>query len=356
MEKIYIDAVLEKNLGDDLFIKILCDRYKDKYTFVSQTNIKYKKKYLPVNLKLYNGLYVKLINGFGSKILNIRKLFGKILKRKCNYMIGIGGSIFAEWGSINEIRKHFDIYDTKKDYYIIGCNFGPYRTDDFYLFIKNNVIKNAKDVCFRDIYSYNKFSDLKNTRHAADIVFGLDISRMKKQTPKRAVISVIDCNFRFNKEISSNYKNTIIQLVEELRNKGYEVNLMSFCKEENDEKAILSILKKIKNKEQITTYFYDGNIEGALDNINNSSIVIGSRFHANILGILLGKKVIPLAYSDKTINVLKDMDFKDTIFDIRDIEEFNMKNININEDIQFYDISDLMKDSINHFKEIDKIK
>ena len=41
-----------------------------------------------------------------------------------------------------------------KNYFILGCNFGPYNTKDFFD-IHKNIVVNAKDVCFRDIKSYN---------------------------------------------------------------------------------------------------------------------------------------------------------------------------------------------------------
>lgn len=48
-----------------------------------------------------------------------------------------------------------------------------YISKDF-LNIHSDVIKNAKDVCFRDKKSYELFSNLKNTRCCGDIVFSMD--------------------------------------------------------------------------------------------------------------------------------------------------------------------------------------
>ena len=54
--------------------------------------------------------------------------------------------------------------------------------------------------------------------------------------------------------------------------------------------------------ENIDLRLVDYDIEEALNIMGDCQIVIGTRFHANILGLLLGKTVIPIAYSDKTIN------------------------------------------------------
>lgn len=353
IKKVYIEAVLEKNLGDDLFLNILCERYKNNAIFYTQTNTKYNKKYLPPNLKMCSGIVVHLINGVCTRIFKKRKITGRFLKNKSDVMISIGGSIFAEWGNEYEIAKHFEIYDKKTPYYIIGCNFGPYKTKNFYDFIKTNVLKNAQDVCFRDYYSFECFKDLKNVRLAPDIIFTLKNITPISPLKKRIVFSIIDCDFRFSPEIANNYKETMKKLIIDYINQGFEVNLMSFCKEEKDEKAIKEIIDRIQNKSNITTYFYDGNVNEALQNINNSDIIVASRFHANILGLKLEKKLISIAYSDKTINALKDIKYQGEIFDIRDVKKFNYENIKNKEYEAKIDFEKISKEAEKHFYKID---
>ena len=47
-------------------------------------------------------------------------------------------------------------------------------------------------------------------------------------------------------------------------------------------------------------------------------MIVASRFHANILGLITGTLILPLVYSSKTENVLKDIDFNGKILDIKD--------------------------------------
>ena len=70
---------------------------------------------------------------------------------------------------------------------------------------------------------------------------------------------------------------------------------MSFCKNEGDEQAIEEIISKCdkETKQHISKYYYKGNIKEALEELANSQIIVGGRFHANILGMLLKKAVIP---------------------------------------------------------------
>ena len=133
---------------------------------------------------------------------------------------------------------------------------------------------------------------------------------------------------------------------------------MSFCKYEGDEQAIDDILNSIGEnniKNNINKYKYSGNIDEALFVINSSKIVVGSRFHANIIGLTLGKKILPIAYSDKLINALNDMGYNGEIFDIRNnkktnIEKYIESNLNCKNSI-----SNLRKQSTNQFKLLDKL-
>lgn len=355
MIKIYIDAVLEKNLGDDLFVFILINRYRN-CMFYSQTRFDYSD--YKENLKIYSGKYINYINKIMSAIFKQGKFCGKILKNKCNYMVGIGGSIFMEWGNIKKIKRHFSIYSKEKKYFILGANFGPYKTNEFKYFIKESVLKYAQDVCFREEHSYELFKDLPNVRYASDIVFTLDTSNIKITDNKKVVISVIDCDKKINSKYTELYENKIIELIKLFYTKGYEITLMSYCKSEGDEFAIERIISKLddeKIRKDINKYFYDGNIEEALNVMGDCQIVIGTRFHANILGLVMNKTIIPIAYSDKTLNVLKDMNFKGKVFDIRDMDNFKVNELT-DDDLKYkLDVSYQKKDAQRQFEKLDKI-
>lgn len=178
-----------------------------------------------------------------------------------------------------------------KEYYVLGSNFGPYNNKEYYNYYKN-VFEKANDVCFSDKNSYEKFKDLKNVRWAPDIVFTLDTSNISIKNNKKVVISIIDCSRKNNCEYKDSYEKKIIEISEYFIRKGYEVIMMSFCKFEGDELAIESIYSKCNDdlEQKLKKYYYRGNIEEALNVMANCQIIVGTRFHANILGLLLGKK------------------------------------------------------------------
>ena len=132
---------------------------------------------------------------------------------------------------------------------------------------------------------------------------------------------------------------------------------MSFCKNENDEAAIESIFSRLNdnNKKNITKYFYRGDIHEALNILADCQIVVGSRFHANILGLLFNKTIIPIAYSEKTINVLDDIGFKGIKIKISELEKFDIACLTDEQLNYKCDISFQVKDSQRQFEILDKI-
>lgn len=348
MKNIYLKAYVNCNLGDDLFIYMITKRYsKCKFNLI--TNKKYNINYNGnLSIKHYNFVN-RVINKIIKVITNSNNSLENYLMQKSDLTVLIGGSMFIEGNNYNS--KYF--IGGGKPYYILGSNFGPYRTKEYYNKFYD-IFKNAEDVSFREKYSYDLFSDLKNVHFTSDLVFSLDVKNIKIENNKRVVFSIIG-EGKINSQYNEQYEKFIIDTIKFFKDKGYEILLMSFCKNEGDEEKINKIINKFDDKDNISKYFYSGNFKEALDLIGTSEIIIGTRFHANILGLVMNKAVIPIAYSDKTINTLKDINFKGKFFDIRKLENFDsscLESIDLN---YRCDISLQRKEAELHFKELDKV-
>ncbi|MCI8309563.1 MAG: polysaccharide pyruvyl transferase family protein [Clostridia bacterium] len=354
MEKIWVKGFFQKNLGDDIFLKILTERYRN-VMFESFSNYDYKILTENIkNLKFYNkysffNISRKLFEYLG-KNLKTEKIYNKYDK-----IVIIGGSLFIENENTN-LKFHEEVYNFRKPYYILGSNFGPYKTKEYIDIHKNKIFKNAEDVCFRESYSFKLFKELNNVRKASDIVFSLDTTNIKNTNNKKVIISVINCS-KDGKYIieQEKYNKKIIELIKYFEEKGYEVTLISFSKPQGDEKVIEDILQCCSSNMKIDKYFYRGNIDEALNVLADSQIIVGTRLHANILGLILNKTIIPIVYSDKTLNILSDIKFKGKIFDIRDEKSFVINTINDEQLNYKLDVSFQIKDAEKHFQVLDKV-
>lgn len=337
--KVYVDTYLERNLGDDIFLDILIKRYPNhKFYAISRK----EKEYNSSNLKVFTNEYIYI----GLKKLQLEKYLANLFQ----LVVTIGGSMYME---SNNSTRDFSLGKNKR--YVLGVNFGPYQTQKYYNNI-HNMLSNIEDVCFREKYSYNLFKDLPNARCASDIVFCMPTDNINITNRKRVIISVISCSYKLDDNYTKAYEEKMKELIKFFLDKNYEVCLMSFCEKEGDKEAIKSIIEKCDEsvKDKIQYYYYNGNIKEALNVIGDSQIVVGARFHANVIGLILGKTIIPVLYSDKTKNVLDDMNIKPKIIDIRNIEEFNVNSINDEDLNKHFDISFQKIDAQRHFEKLDK--
>lgn len=354
MKKIMIYAYTKDNLGDDLFIKVLCDRYPD-IKFILQTD--QKNKFDDVkNLKCYKTEFIsiKIIN----KVLRIIKLDRiqipnikeHLLLKKVDASVYIGGSIFMEsenWkNQISLLNKRID---KSKKFYIMGCNFGPYSSEKFYEEYRC-LLKKCKDICFRDEYSYNLFRDMNNVRKSDDIVFTMK-NFEKNDNASKVTVSVIDLKGRKTLENYNNdYIDKMAELCKYMVDRGEEVNLISFCKAEGDERAIENILNRLDISYlcKINKIYYSGNIKDTLKILENSKCVISTRFHSMILGFILGVPTFPIIYSEKMKNVLDDIGFKGKFINIEDIKTLNIDNTYNN---MYYNSIDVQKQKLKAEKQ-----
>lgn len=336
---IFLKAYTAINLGDDLFIREICNRYK-KHLF----HLVAKKQYIDIFKNIPNIIVHECNIKSDEHQLSLE------INSKCDIFVYIGGSIFIEPETNFEQRLDslVELIQCNKNFYIIGANFGPYKTKEYYEYIKNKVIANSKGVCFRDKYSYTLFKDMDNVYYAPDVIFGLKI---KPELPKKEIgISVIHHLDR--KNLKQNYSKYLIkmqEIVEYFQLNQYTVNLFSFCNYEKDLEAI----QKYLDFPDVNIIEYNGNIDTYLAKLNEQEYIIATRFHATILGLTLNKKVLPICYSEKTVNAIKDLNANLVYYTFEDIDKLDVKDIiNIKNN---YNLNKQKKQSKKQFQFLDKI-
>lgn len=355
MKKVLLRLYLKENLGDDLFGYIILNRYKNNFYIYNQSNYTPFQKF--DNVFFCSNKIELLYNKLMQKLFNIIDYRETKVKKKYDLLLYAGGSIFIEHNNIKYWQQNVKQYKRNYvSYVIIGCNVGPYEDSVFPKLLYNNVFSCADDVCFRDKKSYSLYKGKKNIRYAEDIVFSLDSNKVRSNLKNTIVISIIDTNYKFDSSVTSSYEKVILNIINYYKDKGNKITLMSFCKKEGDETAINRIVNQLTDTTDIEKYFYRGNIDESLSIIKSAKLIVGSRFHANILGLLFGKRIIPISYSSKLDNVLKDIDYQGTIIRLNELEKINIVSV-LEENYQ-YDIKKLnkiIKNSNLQFQYLDKI-
>ena len=356
MKKVFLKCICYSNLGDDLFIKTLCSRYSNNFYF--SVSKKCNTDFYLKNLRLIklSSLVYKCLRKFEKLAKSINPL-DKFILNKCDIIVSIGGSIFME-NKTGKVYYPSEWYlKVNKPYYIVGANIGPVYSDKYIEDVRK-VLRNSVDSCLRDEYSYNICKDLSNVRYAPDIIFSLPVKKYINNEENTVIFSLIDSykkSVQMKNPNPENYEKLIIDLIHFYQEKKFKIKLFSFCKDEGDEDAINRIYEQLSDKNNVSKYFYTGNIEEALDVFSKSKVVIGTRFHANVLGLIMNKVVIPIIYNDKTKNLLVDINFKGVIYDINDLNNYNGLNLDSKKISYRCDVSKQVKESEKHFQKLDSI-
>lgn len=324
MKKIFLYTYAHCNLGDDLFVKTICERYPQ-VTFYMECKPEFSNSFDDIkNLQL-------LKKNFFYKVGNsIQKLFWRgnglvdFIIKKCDATIILGGSMFIQNSEEKWRQKAHQLEKLKiksKSFFVIGANFGPYTTNNFLDSYKNFFAK-LDDVCFRDRKSTLLFKNLPNVRLGSDVVFDVNFP-IKEAKRKKLTIIPISLHNRDNlKNIEERYLEKLIEVIRLADKKGYDVTLHSFCKDQGDQIVIDRILSRLKPdlRKKITRINYHGNITESLESIAESSLVLTTRFHGMILGWLSGCKVTPISYDLKMDNLLDDLNLSYLGCKVKDID------------------------------------
>ena len=375
-----VRAFVKGNLGDDLFIDVLCKRYpsthfwlcgqkKFKSNFSSLSNLTYvcidniwiKTLFRGINLFPY------IINFFSQKLFH-KKIFDRytcfdFISKHSRHNILISGSIFMELG--NSPFKLLPNYKKEQRYFkraphVIGCNFGPYHNDE-YLEFYSECFKNASYVSFRDEYSYNLFKGNK-LNVSPDILFTYQPTSCKMpDITDYVLISVINLakDGEADAEISRDYMNALSQTISLLMDQGEDIVLMGFCREQQDDRIIHELYEKFQGYSKLYTINYpDISYHEATGYLAASKYIIASRYHAMILGWLFNKKVYPISYNEKMAHVIDELAPQIPYVTTEQLSAFNptdMVTAINSKDSTFIQYNQAVANAQKHFSTLDQI-
>lgn len=307
---IFVSGYWNQNLGDDLFLHLLCQHYPEfqfriicgHQAFKPLADIKNLDN-LPIPLKVKIATKVSALTGFSNtKLLDELQIHAA---NKSEAYVELGGSLFKLplHGMGHQFFLRQKILSLQPDYYVLGSNFGPYY-QQLQVGKYSHLFQQMSHVTFRDKYSLNLFSGLTNISWAPDLAFVLD-TKPYQQAANYTLISVINPTKRFDHATVNDYYNFLIRYTSYEIKCGHRVVLMAFCRNEGDLKTA-NLIKSHVNSQQVSTYVHY-NLTDSLSMIAQAKKVVATRYHAMILGWLFNKPTFVLSYSQKINHVISDI-------------------------------------------------
>lgn len=353
-KKILLLAYTNKNFGDDMFVKTICELNKD-VNFYIEAPTEYKAIFSCIeNLHVIakTPLYKVLnrVENLICKVFNLNeKPFRHIWLRKFDAVVYVIGALFDEDDLWEKALTRLGLEKYKRNqwlnsfygdipFFLLGCNMTRMRSKK-YLDTMCCLFEGLTDICFRDRYSYEAFSQLSNTRYAPDIVFNYPVSVCEKKN--FVLISVWGVllktdswpQWKWAEPLWHGYKRLITDATAYFLSEGIPVKLVSLCENEGDLLACQKIAEDFQS-DLLEIVNYRGNLDEMIHLFETAGFAVGSRFHSVVMALKTNTPVYPIAYESKTKQLLNDLDYRGNYAEIESLDNCNVEDI-----IQSYNLS-----------------
>lgn len=332
IKKFVVWGYWAKNFGDDLLLIALREKLGHENQYIICAQGKYAAYYEQLGFFVVNSdnLLYKLVRKIGSFLKLAEPFFWQVNKKNCFIMLG--GSLFAENHShdveVQQLRNLSYAVKHAMCSYVIGSNFGPYKTEWFFEEYEK-LFRTVDDVCFRDIHSYSLFSSrLPNVRFSFDVSLEGEWEKYVSDNDETydIVISVIDLSNRQDLQIyTEKYEEVIGRICSHYCENKMKVALLELCNKEGDGSACGRILRTV-NSERVKYIPYT-DIGNAFSIIKNCKKIYATRFHAVMMGLFFHKEVIPIIYNEKTINALETYSYGCKTYSISDVNQWDVEEM-----------------------------
>ncbi len=303
--KIFLEAFIDNNFGDNLFVHIITNRYRE-HTFYMIPKPEYRESYDVLKANVENLRLVEdedtdtFLEGMDAMFLVGGDMFGNggdystlirqasIIKRKGGVVAFLGLSLFREYGR----RTKFDLMRifSKADIIVV-------RESTTYQQLKR-LVPWAKVVC------------------AADMVFTLDTANIKRQPfhPNLLGISIrkkghLNETFHYER-----YCQKIAKIATEYlaQNEENKVHFLAFSSGRYDDRKvaedIMALCPEI-NRSRMRCVSFAGNVNEYMKEIQQCAYLICTRFHALVFALILNKPFLPIVYEEKMERLLDEIGY-----------------------------------------------
>ena len=350
--KLYVSAYLDKNLGDDLMLWLLSTNFPEHSFHLYCPN----PEFFPV-LPDCDNLFSTAIP---------LKALQKTPEKKFDGYIRIGGSLFEMKGIRTPIYRYLNALRVGKwmrkgfKSAIIGCNVSTFSSKMAECTTKKE-FRTFGLATVRDEKTLRFARSLKSSDRLhvfPDMLFSLPPSFFPAKKEAGGPLGISVYRSKYLPVENDTYYNVMAafcdQYIEKTKN---AVHFFAFDTGlEDDTLAAEEIRKRMKHADQ-TKFFPHQNVNSRLlPEMAKCSAIVCTRFHAIVLAMRLGIPFVPISYSEKTENLLRDIGYtgeKITFSEMDDTTPAALMTAVVSPDYTVSaDLSDLISQAGGHMQKL----
>lgn len=230
---------------------------------------------------------------------------------KCDFLISGGGSLLQDTTSLKSLIYYLFVIFTalffKKKVIIFAQGIGPIN-NKFFAFVTKLILKNCDYVSVRDEQSLKLLREWGISAYLiADPVWNIDLRTFFSH-------HAVGIQLREWKDLD---KNTIKKLAQILVENYSDKLICIYIFQDSQDAEVCALLEEEICKAnlyiQVKLIFYRNiyDIAGSLSHIDE---LISMRFHASLIGLKYGSKVLPIVYDPKVEKLADEFEIKDRLY------------------------------------------
>ena len=303
--KIFLEAFIDNNFGDNLFVHILTSRYSE-HTFYLKEKEEYKKSY-------------EILEGQIQNIRIIRQEDEATYFRQMDGMLVVGGDMFGNGADYsNMIRQIKTIKKGKGFVGFLGISlFQNYSIRTW--FDLSVLFSYADFVVVRESTTYHqlkKHVPWAKVICSCDMVFSVNLDELKKKRPDNNILGIsvrkkIQAEEAlYYPQYCNNVARAAVHYLEESPN--HKVHFLAFSSGKYDDCKVAEDIMGLCPEElqkRMECISFHGNVETYMSGIQECGKLLCTRFHALVFAILLEKPFVPIIYEEKMARLLDEIGY-----------------------------------------------
>ena len=303
---ILLEAYLDRNFGDDLFVTLLTDHYKEHQFYLMDND---SRGFSLVNCNKYGNLHTLTEE---DALVQIEKFHAYVL---------VGGDFYPPYYSRykGRVERAKGIHKNGGSVLVLGASLYREYPEDSLPAVRE-FFRQVDAVTFRDGQSYAKYKEILPVSCSflsSDMMFTL-AEKLPVCAKEGSEIRVLGISIRSVMNASDEqyeaYCQSIAQLVSAYLNQKAEnqVQFLAFSTGDYDDRDTADrIIEMVPRslKERIEVAEYSRDVFTFIDRINLCDALVCTRFHSLCTALLLGKPFFPINYEAKVENLLKEIGY-----------------------------------------------